>query len=510
MKQKIICLSAVLCLLQGAVCFSQALNFTDTPKACAGQMTTLVASSMAQGDSVTSWSWDLNNDGIFGDANGKIISYLFSAPDSVNVGLAVVTKSGAMDTAVKFIVLNPLPNVNFFTSILCEGQQATFTSTSTISTGSITQYQWDFDNNNTIDFTGNPATYVCGPAQTYIAKLICVSDKGCTSYNQKTTTVNPNPVASFTSANACMNANATFTNTSTATNLDFYKWNFGDGNSNSTQGNATHTYTTAGTYTVDLIAVTLQGCRDTTSGAIIINPLPSVSISGNVNLCMGDADILTASGGTSYAWSTGASTASISVTPTASSSYSVTATDGNGCSASTSAMITPNPLPMISISGKDTIREGKSVELIANGGTSYSWWTKDSMFNNNTNDLVVYASGTYYVKGTDLNGCSATDSITIYPENPDVVTVSGFIITPNDDGKNDFLWIDNVSEYQNCDVKIFNSWNAQVFNITGYNNKDVVWKGTNASGAPLPAGAYYYIIQCDDKPTVKGNINILR
>jgi hypothetical protein len=50
-------------------------------------------------------------------------------------------------------------------------------------------------------------------------------------------------------------------------------------------------------------------------------------------------------------------------------------------------------------------------------------------------------------------------------------------------------------------------WNDEVYNVKGYKND---WKGTNKSGEALPAGAYYYIIKCDEKDMIKGNINILR
>ncbi|MEZ4911001.1 MAG: hypothetical protein R2774_09070 [Saprospiraceae bacterium] len=48
-----------------------------------------------------------------------------------------------------------------------------------------------------------------------------------------------------------------------------------------------------------------KGCVSTTSVTVIVNPLPNGSISGDTEICVGASTTLTASGGSSYAWSTG-------------------------------------------------------------------------------------------------------------------------------------------------------------------------------------------------------------
>src|SRR5438045_350171 len=73
---------------------------------------------------------------------------------------------------------------------------------------------------------------------------------------------------------------------------------------------------------------------------------------------------LTAQGGSSYHWSTDATTATIDVTQ--SGTYTVTATDANGCSADTAVVIyiTPYPTPNVTASGPTAIcQSGGSVTL---------------------------------------------------------------------------------------------------------------------------------------------------
>ena len=61
-----------------------------------------------------------------------------------------------------------------------------------------------------------------------------------------------------------------------------YLWNFGDG-ATSTQANPSHVYTTAGSYTVTLIASGPNSCADTIifSNPVIINAAPNAILSAS-------------------------------------------------------------------------------------------------------------------------------------------------------------------------------------------------------------------------------------
>ena len=109
---------------------------------------------------------------------------------------------------------------------------------------------------------------------------------------------------------------------------------------------ATTAYTVTGT--------DANGCQNTATTTITVNALPTASIaiaetSGTTNndgtICAGASVTLTASGGTSYLWSDGSTTAAITVSPTTTTTYTVTVTDGNGCSATSNTTITVNALP---------------------------------------------------------------------------------------------------------------------------------------------------------------------
>jgi gliding motility-associated-like protein len=75
------------------------------------------------------------------------------------------------------------------------------------------------------------------------------------------------------------------------------------------------------------------------------------------------------------------------------------------------------------------------------------------------------------------------------------------LVTPNGDGRNDFLFIRNVDQAQNNRLKIFNRWGVAVYEGTNYNNQNNVFDGRSAGrstidvGSYLPAGVYFYIFE---------------
>ena len=419
--------------LIASVSFAQT-NFSYT-QTCYGNQTTLVASSALPDTSISTWQWDLDGNGSY-EMSGKTVITLVTINDTVAVRLKIKPKTGLADSTTKNVIIDPLPQGNFMANNTCESSAATFSSQSMVAPGSITQFLWDFNNDGvTDDNTNDTVNFNCGPAQTFVSKLTCVSNKNCSAFAQKTTTVYPNPIASFSFANSCLGNNTLFASTSTITNVDHYSWDFGDGNGNVSSGSTGHQFAAAGNYNVQMIAVTQAGCRDTVTSGVIINP---------------------------------------------------------------------NPAAALQFSGDTVLFEGGMVTITVVGGSfNYAWSTGET-----TDNILVMTGGTFSCLVTDANMCStALSANIIVNETPDTVAVSGFLLTPNDDNINDALMIENISAYASCVLKVYSMWNDEVFSVSGYKND---WKGTNASGDNLQAGAYYYIIQCDDKAMLKGNINILR
>ena len=96
-------------------------------------------------------------------------------------------------------------------------------------------------------------------------------------------------------------------------------------------------------------------------------------------------------------------------TPAITGSYNVTATNVNGCSATDQITITVNTLPIVNAGADQSICEGESVTLTASGATTYSW---DNGVTNGA-ALTPTATTIYTVTGTDTNGCSNTDPLSV-------------------------------------------------------------------------------------------------
>jgi len=135
---------------------------------------------------------------------------------------------------------------------------------------------------------------------------------------------------------------------------------------------------------------------------------PTISASGSTTLCSGGSVTLTASSGTSYLWSNGATTPSIVVSTAG--TYTVQVTNAAGCqsvaSLGTTVIVgTPPATPTVSAGGATTFCAGGSVTLTSSTGTSYLWSNGAT-----TASISPTTSGTYTVQVTNASGCQSLAS----------------------------------------------------------------------------------------------------
>ncbi|MEM0577970.1 HYR domain-containing protein [Flavobacterium polysaccharolyticum] len=182
----------------------------------------------------------------------------------------------------------------------------------------------------------------------------------------------------------------------------------------------------------------------------------------------------------------------------------MTARDISGNSSSCNFKV--QQLPVSVSAGSDIyIIEGQTALLNAtSSGNGYFSWTPSKGLSNTTIANPVarpLETTTYTVVYTDMGGCSATDSVTIYVD-PEQNDDTKYGLSANDDGINDFWKIDTIEEYPNNEVYIYNRWGDLVFQIKNYNNTTNVFSGIanrkRDMGADiLPEGTYFFEIKIE-------------
>jgi len=415
---------------------AQTVTFT-ADRVCLGLQTTLNGTWSAGDNNVSQWMWDLDGDGNYNDGIGKTIFYLFGAEGNHSVGLKVIPISGSADSINNTVIVDALPQVNYSVDNLCAGLSATYTDASSITSGTIDQYLWDFNNDGTVDDNSGPVvSFTNGPAGSYTGKLECISDRGCRSFAIKSAQVYPIPMAGFSVINACLGDAVTLTNTSSISSgsITLNIWTFGDGVQDIGPGTMTHTYTKANSFYTRLVVVSNQFCSDTTGNWVTVYSLPNV-----------DVDIV----------------------------------------------------------GDSVLYDGETTKLRATGDPGSYVWSNGAT----TREITVSMGGVYNVTVTNASNCIGIASASIAVKVLEEVEVRNDLLSPNNDGINDVLFIEDLEGYDACNLKVYNLWGDVVFSHARYNN---TWMGTDRSGLKLDGGAYYYILSCDDKAIKKGNINILR
>ncbi|UWY27715.1 gliding motility-associated C-terminal domain-containing protein [Flavobacterium sp. TR2] len=92
----------------------------------------------------------------------------------------------------------------------------------------------------------------------------------------------------------------------------------------------------------------------------------------------------------------------------------------------------------------------------------------------------------------DTNSANNQDSATVSPNCLKIYNE----FSPNDDGQNDFFYIDCIERYPNNQLEIFNRWGNLVYYQKGYKN---TWDGkADGSAKTLPEGTYFYILDLGD------------
>ena len=250
----------------------------------------------APGDAIISYAWDLDNNGTF-ETSGQDVSFNPDLPASYTVKLQVTDDDGetAIDSAV--ITINDItPTANAGGNQTGnEGTGVSLHGSGTTAPGdAIVAYAWDLDNNGSFETSGQDVSFNPDLPGSYTVNLRVTDDDGETAVNSASITINDiTPTANAgpnqtTTTNTQVNFSGSGT-TAPGDAITTYAWDFNyDGtnfNTAATGANTSHTYSTAGNYTVALRVTDDDGeSAISTCTVTVNNPPPSNTPPSNASI----------------------------------------------------------------------------------------------------------------------------------------------------------------------------------------------------------------------------------
>lgn len=222
-------------------------------------------------DNIVEWAWD------FADGSPVELAvnpnHPFPEGGIYDVQLRVTSGNGCLDsiTLPVTVYYAPTPDIIITVSEGCPPLCTQFYDASTIGSGGIVEWRWNFGdlqtstNRNESHCYGNEEIF---ESAFYDVSLRTVSDNGCVATLELDSAIEAYavPYSDFTwspDSISMFDSRAFFEDGSYG--ADFWAWQFGDPNSNATsnQQSPTYQYTQHGTFPVMLIASNLTGCVDT-------------------------------------------------------------------------------------------------------------------------------------------------------------------------------------------------------------------------------------------------------
>ncbi|MBI1223370.1 MAG: PKD domain-containing protein, partial [Bacteroidetes bacterium] len=268
-----------------AVLGGPSASFYPSPDSvCATTSSQMINNSLG----ATSYYWDFGNGDTSSAVSPQALFTLNPAADTAYHVLMVASSgNGCRDTADAYVVVSPIPTAAFTMDYDtgCSPHTVNFTSQSIFAAS----HHWYYSNGYA-DTGSSPSFAFTNSGvidSIYTVRLIVTNLGGCNDTATDEVRVYPFPSADFviSPSSGCGDLTASFSNQSTpndtgSISIMSFEWDLGNGSS-STQINPSSTYSKSlvqdSVYTVQLIAFSEHGCRDTIEKNLRVFPKPRAS-----------------------------------------------------------------------------------------------------------------------------------------------------------------------------------------------------------------------------------------
>ena len=428
----------------GCSLISNNFSISASETACNSHQYTPLVAGLTPGS--INWYVRSNSEGLIAALNADVFNYTYSKPGIYHVVMTALLNGFPYDasTCGHFQKLTDTIRAvaDFKYEGICAFSPIVFEDLTTFLPGeTISSWSWDFDDPlsgaDNVSSVQNPS-HIYNDAGTYEVALTITLLSGCTATQNHIITISAGPILTpVFDTKYCEDEAMAFQLLGQVYNV---QWIFGDpasGTENmATSDSVLHTFDLPGGYWVTVAAADIHTCTNgvsfmidivpnTLSGLITVDPITP--------LCAGDTASLTSpTGGQSWSWNTGETTAQIEVTE--SNQYNVLIRDINNCTYSPpSVFVEVFPKPEVIIKAREIygpdiygpwssslqICYGTEYELSAfsTGNVSYQWSdgsvTQIVQFTNEGANLPPPGLNEYTVVTTDITSGCISDSSSI-------------------------------------------------------------------------------------------------
>lgn len=427
------------------------VSIAGSGSVCAGSGIILTASG------ANSYTW----------STGSTAANILVAPSSTFVYTVTgkTTSTGCVNTQTALVTVQS-PSVTIAGNFaLCQSSSSTYTAS-----GANT-YSWTSSGISPV-YTNTAVLYPNGTVYTLIGKDL----QGCTKTQTFVITALTNPSVNISlPSQGCPGQTVTMN----ASGASTYTWMPGNivGSSAAVSPSVNTTYTLYGT--------AANTCTNANTAILTVKTAPTINISGgNSAICSGSSVSISASGASTYTWSTLQTTGSITVTPTATSSYTVIGTAANACTNTAVKTITVNALPTLTVTGNNVLCAGNSTTLTASGANTYTW---SSGFLVPAIGVTPLTSTNYSVIGKDANNCTNMTTYFVTVNNLPTVTANatstsvcnGLSTTLTGGGATTYTWSNSVSDGVSFAPSSSNTYTVNGTDVNGCQNMAMVTVNVN-------------------------------
>jgi gliding motility-associated-like protein len=440
----------------------------------------------------------------------------------------VVSDKGCVNSIVKDVYVNELPNADFTIEESCFGNPTIFTNLSTVLTSNINSILFDFGNGNTSN--DSISLYVFLNSGIHDVTLTAITKDGCESSIVKSNNVFDLPNIDFTSSQFCFGEATHFNDCSSVDNGNIidWLWDFDNASAVTNTQHPSYIFSNSGVFNVSLTSISDKGCVSTKKEEVVIYELPSPNFTINNSVCLNEefeiTELSDVNGAEIVQWLYDFNDGYISDKQNPSHSYSyvnnfnisLEVISDVGCKNDTSINVEVHSLPIANFQASTTIASENEAEIEfynnSVGAIKLFWDFDNGMISSLENPVIEFNNiGNYNVLLTTVSEFGCQDEIIkqvyIHPEYTIFLPAA---FTPNGDGLNDIFEVkgSGITEFE---MQVFDRWGGLVFESSSV---DYGWNGKNVAGEIVNNGTYLYHVALYDHNrrlwVYNGELNLMR